>query len=102
MICRFFLHQEVGEGLKNKVGTAVKREDLWITSKLWNTKHAREDVIPALKQTLADLNVDYLDLYLIHWPHAFKRGDDPFPKDEQGNIVYDTQHFTETWKGIVL
>lgn len=48
-----------------------------------------------------DLGLGYLDLYLIHWPHAFKRGDDPFPKDAEGNMVYDDQHFVDTWKGML-
>lgn len=48
-----------------------------------------------------DLGLEYLDLYLIHWPHAFKRGDDPFPKDAEGNMLYDDQHFVDTWKGML-
>ena len=51
----------------------VSREQLWVTSKLWNSYHAPEDVMPALKQTLHFMQLDYLDAYLIHWPVACKR-----------------------------
>lgn len=54
------------------VNEAIRREDVFITSKLWNTKHHPEDVEPALLNTLKDLRLEYLDLYLIHWPYAFR------------------------------
>lgn len=59
---------EVGEALQDIMAAGVPREDLWITSKLWNDKHAEEDVIPAFRKSLNDLKLDYLDLYLVHWP----------------------------------
>ena len=76
----------------------LKREDIFITSKLWNTKHAAADVMPALKDSLQSLGLDYLDLYLIHWPIGLKAGDAPFPKDEFGNLLYSDVHFLETWQ----
>ncbi len=69
--------KEIGEALHEafKLGL-VKRQDLFITSKLWNSDHAPERVELAIRKSLADLQLDYLDLYLIHWPVAFKTGHD--------------------------
>ena len=61
----------------------VRREELFITSKLWNDSHVTEDVLPALQETLADLQIEYLDLYLIHWPVALHKGHDMPPKPDQ-------------------
>jgi diketogulonate reductase-like aldo/keto reductase len=58
----------VGAALEKIVRGGVKREELWITSKLWNDKHGEEDVIASCRKTLADLRLDYLDLFLVHWP----------------------------------
>jgi len=58
----------IGEALREVMKAGVHREDLWITSKLWNDKHGEEDVIPACEKSLKDLQLDYLDLYLVHWP----------------------------------
>lgn len=61
--------KHIGRSLKEVMDSGeVKREELWITSKLWNDKHSPEDVIPSCKKSLADLQLDYLDLYLVHWP----------------------------------
>lgn len=61
--------KEIGESLDNLLADGVvKREDLWITSKVWNDMHGEGEVIESCKKTLADLQLDYLDLYLVHWP----------------------------------
>ncbi len=65
---------EIGEALKKVIPSVVKREELFITSKLWNTSHKPENVEAAYNETLKELGLDYLDLYLIHWPVAFKAG----------------------------
>jgi alcohol dehydrogenase (NADP+) len=74
----------------------VKREDLWITSKLWNNSHKKEHVTPALKQTLADLQLDYLDLYIIHWPIAIKN-ETLYPTDASDYISLTEIPIIETW-----
>lgn len=69
--CDYGNEKQVGEGIKRAIEDGLcSRDDLWITSKLWNTYHAKEHVKPALERTLSDLGLDYLDLYLIHFPIA--------------------------------
>lgn len=92
---------EVGAALKAKFEEGVvKREDLFITSKLWCSFHSQELVVPALKQTLKDLGLDYVDMYLIHWPFGFKEGDGLFPKDADDNFVFSDVDYLDTWKGM--
>ncbi|MCH2186529.1 aldo/keto reductase, partial [Myxococcota bacterium] len=71
--CDYGNEKEAGEGLRGAMASgACRREDLWVTSKLWNTYHAEEHVRAACERSLADLGLDYLDLYLIHFPIAQK------------------------------
>lgn len=69
--CDYGNEREVGEGIRRAIEEGLcTREELWVTSKLWNTYHAKEHVRPALERTLEDLGLDYLDLYLVHFPIA--------------------------------
>lgn len=77
----------------------VTREDLWITSKLWNNAHKEADVRPALQRTLADLQLDSLDLYLIHWPVVF-RPDVTFPESDDEYLSLDEVPIVETWRAL--
>ncbi|XP_067645039.1 aldo-keto reductase family 1 member B1-like isoform X2 [Eurosta solidaginis] len=92
---------EVGEGIEAKIKEGVvKREELFITSKLWNTFHSPELVRGALQTTLKDLRLDYLDLYLIHWPMGYQEGGPLFPNDDLGKILYSDVDYVDTWKAM--
>ena len=86
--CDYGNEREVGEGVRAALADNLcRREDLWVTSKLWNTYHAAEHVRPALERTLRDLGLDYLDLYLIHFPIAQKFV--PFEERYPPQWIYD-------------
>lgn len=89
----------VGEALKRK-SSLINRKDVFITTKLWRTDTRRERVVPSLKKSLERMNLDYIDLFLIHWPTAFQAGDVPFPRDDKGKLLIEDTDYLETWKGM--
>ena len=96
---RYRNEREVGEALNAAQGIA--REDIFVTSKLWNTNHRPERVEPAFEASLSRLGLNYLDLYLSHTPFAFQPGDDQDPRDRNGNIIYDRGvTLLDTWRAM--
>ena len=92
---------EVGEAFARTFATGeVAREDVFVTSKLWNNKHHPDAVEKACRQTLADLQLEYLDLYLIHWGIAFKPSEEKEPLDENGRIMTEKVSIQETWRAM--
>lgn len=87
---------EVGEALSELFGGGIRRDDLWVTSKLWNSKHLPPDVLPALKQTLHDLRLHHLDLYLMHWPVAL-RPSVHYPASGDDFLPIEQAPLAETW-----
>jgi diketogulonate reductase-like aldo/keto reductase len=99
---RYRNEDAVGDAIQEafKAGT-LQREDLFVTTKLWNTNHRPERVKPAFDASCRRLQLDYLDCYLIHTPFAFRPGDQQDPRDEHGRVIYDSGvTLVETWRAL--
>lgn len=91
-------------GTEPAIGAALKksgipRSELFITTKLWNNAHDPKDVEPALDASLKDLGTEYVDLYLMHWPSAFKPGPELMPKKD-GKMVTADIDYVDTYKAM--
>jgi alcohol dehydrogenase (NADP+) len=99
---RYRNEREVGEALQKGLAVGgIARREIFVTTKLWNTNHRPERVEPTFQASLDRLRLDYLDLYLIHTPFAFQAGEEPDPRDQNGQVLYD-QGVTllETWRAM--
>ena len=99
---RYRNEDTIGEAMQAvfNAGT-VRREEVFVTTKLWNTNHRPERVKPAFDGSLRRLQVDYIDCYIIHTPFAFQPGDEQDPRDEHGQVIYDTGvTLAETWRAL--
>ncbi|WP_168600186.1 aldo/keto reductase [Rhizobium sp. SG741] len=99
---RYRNEEAVGEAIAEAIADGtVQREDLFVTTKLWNTNHRPERVKAALEASLRRLKLDYLDAYLIHTPYAFLPGEELDPRDENGQVIYDAGiSLIETWHAL--
>ena len=99
---RYRNEDAVGDAIQDalKAGT-VRREDLFVTTKLWNTNHRPERVRPAFEASLRRLRIDYADCYLTHTPFAFQPGDEQDPRDADGKVIYDSGvTLVDTWQAL--
>jgi diketogulonate reductase-like aldo/keto reductase len=99
---RYRNEQAVGDAMQEvfKAG-AIKREDVFVTTKLWNTNHRPERVRAAFDASRRRLQIDYVDCYVIHTPFAFRLGDEQDPRDEHGQVIYDSGvTLVETWRAL--
>lgn len=99
---RYRNEKEVGEAIQDVLTAGkIKREEVFIATKVWNNNHRPERVKPAFEASLKRLQLDYVDLYLIHTPFAFQPGDEQDPRDANGNVIYD-QGVTllDTWTAL--
>jgi alcohol dehydrogenase (NADP+) len=99
---RYRNEEQVGEAIQQAIqADLLAREDLFITTKLWNNNHRPERVQPAFESSRDRLQLDYIDLYLIHTPFAFQPGDNQDPRDQNGNVIYDKDiTLMDTWRAI--
>jgi aldehyde reductase len=99
---RYRNEREVGDALQaGLAANGIARENIFVTTKLWNSNHRPERVEPAFEASLHRLSIKYLDLYLLHTPYAFQPGDEQDPRDQNGNVIYDNGvTLLDTWRAM--
>lgn len=99
---RYRNESQVGEALQAGLAAeGIAREDIFVTTKLWNTNHRPEHVEPAFEASLNRLRLNYLDLYLVHTPFAFQPGEEQDPRDQNGSVIYDREvTLFDTWRAM--
>jgi diketogulonate reductase-like aldo/keto reductase len=99
---RYRNEEAIGEAMQDVFKTgAIRREDVFVTTKLWNTNHRPERVKPAFDASRRRLQIDTVDCYIIHTPFAFRPGDEQDPRDEHGQVIYDSGvTLVDTWRAL--
>jgi diketogulonate reductase-like aldo/keto reductase len=99
---RYGNEQAVGDAMQEMFAAGtIQRNNVFVTTKLWNNNHRGERVKPAFEASRRRLQLDYVDCYLIHTPFAFRPGDEQDPRDERGQVIYDSGvTLVETWRAL--
>jgi diketogulonate reductase-like aldo/keto reductase len=99
---RYRNEEAVGEAMQEVFSAgAIRREDVFVTTKIWNTNHRPERVKPAFDGSRRRLQIDTVDCYIVHTPFAFQPGDEQDPRDEHGKVIYDSGvTLVETWQAL--
>src|SRR5580765_1685049 len=99
---RYRTEREVGDAIQAVFRAGkIQREDVFVITKLWNTNHRPQRVKPAFEASLKKLQLDYIDLYLIHTPFAFQPGEEQDPRDADGKVIYDKGvTLLDTWRAL--
>ena len=97
---RYGTEAAVGKAIRD---SGIPRNELFITTKLWNTDHHPDDVAAMLDASLKDLGLDYVDLYVLHWPIAFQRGGKgPFPVNDEGKVIHEDIDYVDVCRDPII
>ena len=93
--------KKIGKAIRDMIRNGiVKREELFVVTKIWNTFHSRQSALKGVNISLTNLGLDYIDLVLIHFPFGYKEGEDLWPLDENDNTIFSDVDYLETWSAL--